>query len=59
MKWILKNNDAKYIDYSEDVEKYMLHKGDIVMARTGATYGKTLYVPNDETSSICVILDKN
>ena len=54
----LKNNDAKYIDYSEDVEKYMLHKGDIVMARTGATYGKTLYVPNDEPAAYASFLIK-
>lgn len=54
----LKNNDAKYIDYSEDVEKYMLHKGDIVMARTGATYGKTLHVPNDEPAAYASFLIK-
>ena len=54
----LKNNDAKYIDYSEDVEKYMLHKGDIVMARTGATYGKTLHVPNDEPAAYASFLLK-
>lgn len=46
------------IDYSEDVEKYMLHKGDIVMARTGATYGKTLYVPNDEPAAYASFLIK-
>lgn len=54
----LKNNDAKYIDYSEDVEKYMLHKGDIVMARTGATYGKTLHVPNNEPAAYASFLIK-
>ena len=54
----LKNNDAKYIDYSEDVEKYMLHKGDIVMARTGATCGKTLHVPNDEPAAYASFLIK-
>ena len=54
----LKNNDVKYIDYSEDVEKYMLHKGDIVMARTGATYGKTLHVPNDEPAAYASFLIK-
>lgn len=54
----LKNSDAKYIDYSEDVERYMLHKGDIIMARTGATYGKTLYVPNDEPAAYASFLIK-
>ena len=44
----LKNNDAKY----------MLHKGDIVMARTGATYGKTLHVPNDEPAAYASFLIK-
>lgn len=33
---------------SQDVESYVLHTGDIVFARTGASVGKTyLYNPND------------
>lgn len=48
---LLKSSDAKYIDLSKDAEKYVLHKGDIVMARTGATYGKTLYI-TDNTPAV-------
>ena len=34
--------DPKYIDLTSDSEKYLLEKGDILMARTGATFGKTM-----------------
>lgn len=39
----LKQEEIKYISLSEEAKKYILQKGDIIMARTGATYGKTLY----------------
>ena len=35
--------DGKYIDITPDAKEYILQKGDVVMARTGATFGKTLY----------------
>lgn len=43
----LNPENAKYITLTANSEKYLLKKGDIVMARTGATYGKTLYFPDD------------
>ena len=43
----LKKEDAKYITLSDESRKYAVCKGDLLMARTGATYGKTLYVPDD------------
>ena len=43
----LNPNDAKYVDVTPESQKYLLSEGDLLMARTGATYGKTLYVPDD------------
>ena len=40
--------NGKFIDLTDESTKYLLYKGDILLARTGATYGKTLYVSNDE-----------
>ena len=55
---ILNPNDAKFIDLTDESKKYLLHKGDIVMARTGATFGKTLYVPDDTPSVYASFLIK-
>ena len=52
------NNLPKYILSSQAAEKYRLHKGDLVMARTGATYGKTLYIDNDEPAVYASFLIK-
>lgn len=54
----LNPSDAKYIDLDNENEKYLLHCGDIVMARTGATYGKTLYIPNDSPAVYASFLIK-
>ncbi len=54
----LNPNDAKFIDLTDESKKYLLHKGDIVMARTGATFGKTLYVPEDTPSVYASFLIK-
>lgn len=35
-------DNAKYLDITDDSSKYILNKGDILVARTGATYGKTM-----------------
>ncbi len=35
-----------------------MKKGDLLLARTGATYGKTLYVPNDESAVYASFLIK-
>lgn len=40
---LLKYNEIKYVNLNEKSKKYILKKGDVLVARTGATYGKTLY----------------
>ena len=54
----LNPQDAKYIDLNDENEKYILQKGDLVMARTGATYGKTLYFDSDTPSVYASFLIK-
>ena len=49
---------AKYVNLSSENSKYLLHKGDLLMARTGATYGKTLYVPDDKPAVYASFLIK-
>ena len=49
---------AKYVNLSSENSKYLLHEGDLLMARTGATYGKTLYVPDDEPAIYASFLIK-
>ena len=39
--------DAKYTCISTENKEYLLKRDDLVMARTGATYGKTLYYNMD------------
>ena len=46
----LKNTDKKYIAETEDSKKYQLKKGDVLVARTGATFGKTVYFDEEEKS---------
>lgn len=55
---VLKNEDIKYIDMNNEARKSLLSKGDIVMARTGATYGKTLYFDSDFQSVYASFLIK-
>lgn len=55
---ILKNEDKKYIDMNAEAQKCLLKKGDLVMARTGATYGKTLYFDSDFPSVYASFLIK-
>jgi restriction endonuclease S subunit len=38
----LKNMEQKFIDLTSESKKYLLKKGDVLVARTGATYGKTV-----------------
>jgi len=40
---LLKYDEIKYVNLNEKSKKYILKKGDVLVARTGATYGKTLY----------------
>lgn len=37
----IKDYDCKYINSNNETDKYLLHNNDIIVARTGATYGKT------------------
>lgn len=43
-------NDKKYIIDDNKCRDYILNKGDLVVARTGASFGKTLYFQDDEPS---------
>lgn len=46
----LRVNDAMYIDSNSNTAKYSLAHGDLLVARTGATFGKVLYFNNPEPS---------
>ena len=54
----LNHFDKKYIDLSNDSKRYLLHRGDLLLARTGATYGKTLYYSSDEPAVYASFLIK-
>lgn len=54
----LRSNDAKFIDLNVESQQYFLQKGDIVVARTGATYGKTLYYKENEPAVYASFLIK-
>jgi len=42
------NGNPKYVSLTKEAERYLLNKGDLVVARTGATYGKTLLFDGKE-----------
>lgn len=44
----LRMDSPKYINLNKEAEKYILNKNDILVARTGATFGKTLIYDYDE-----------
>lgn len=50
--------DAKYVELTDESKKYLLKKGDLLLARTGATYGKTLYFEEDEPAVYASFLIK-
>ena len=54
----LNPNDTKYVKITEVSKKYLLKKGDLLVARTGATYGKTLYFDSNEPSIYASFLIK-
>lgn len=54
----LKQQDKKFLNLSENNRRYLLKKGDLVMARTGATFGKTLYFDNNEPAIYASFLIK-
>lgn len=43
----LRDKDSKYIDLTSENEDYLIEKGDLLMARTGATFGKTMLFDED------------
>lgn len=43
----LLTSDAKYIDLTKEAENSIVKRGDILLARTGATYGKTMIYESD------------
>jgi type I restriction enzyme S subunit len=54
----LSPKDKKYVDLADDNKQYMAKKGDLLMARTGATFGKTLYVDSEEPAIYASFLIK-
>lgn len=46
----LKEDSPKYLDVSNENKAYILNKGDLLVARTGATYGKTVLFNHDITA---------
>ncbi len=39
--------DIKYVDSAEDASDYLVQRGDVLMARTGATFGKSVLITED------------
>jgi type I restriction enzyme M protein len=46
----LNKDTTKYVSVTDENKGYLLQEGDLLVARTGATYGKTLYFEGDEQS---------
>ncbi len=44
---LLKKNNLTYVNYQDKYKKYKLKKGDVLIARIGATFGKSLYFNED------------
>ena len=44
------SENKKYINLTNEAKKYLLRKRDVLVARTGATFGKTLLFSSDEPS---------
>jgi len=40
--------DAKFVETSPDSKRYLLGRGDVLVARTGGSYGKTALIDSDE-----------
>lgn len=43
----LSPTDAKFVDSAAGIEDYLVNVGDLLMARTGATFGKTMFAKSD------------
>ena len=44
----LSPSGAKFVEAGPGAEEYLVRSGDLLMARTGATYGKTMLVDSDD-----------
>ncbi len=44
----LSSSGAKFVNASAPVNEYLVQSGDLLMARTGATFGKTMLVNSDD-----------
>lgn len=54
----LKMTDKKFVSLTNESEKYLVNYSDLLMARTGATYGKTLFIDTDDPSVYASFLIK-
>lgn len=54
----MNEKNAKYLDLNDNNIKYLVKKGDLLMARTGATFGKTVYITSDEPAIYASFLIK-
>ena len=54
----IKDTDCKYINSNSESDAYILNKNDIIVARTGATYGKTALYKSDEKAVYASFLIK-
>jgi type I restriction enzyme M protein len=46
------SDNPMFIDLSEESKPYLLEKGDVLIARTGATYGKTLLFSDSHQQAV-------
>ena len=57
-KGLLRDENKRYVDLIEQNKVFLLHRGDLLVARTGATFGKTLYFDTDEVAVFASFLIK-
>lgn len=57
-KGMLRDENKRYVDLIEQNNTFLLHRGDLLVARTGATFGKTLYFDTDEIAVFASFLIK-
>ena len=52
----IRASGAKYVDATPEAERYRLRDGDVLVARTGASYGKTALVTGDTQAAFASFL---
>lgn len=52
----LRKDEIKFIDYDKNSSKFILNKEDILVARTGATFGKTMIFDEDYKAAFASFL---